>query len=384
MSLKPLDIVNLGYIWIKSYPSLRKTWSGLSGQKDTPVHVNYGHDRVPGADEHVFGGLVKLQDLNKKFPQSTVCPDILYLVSSALPYFPVRMARMAQNAGAKLVVNQNGVAYPGWFGKGWQQQNQSMARLHSMADYVFYQSEFCKLSAERFLGKRKNRASEILYNPVDTNFFCPSPLKNPSGKDIVLLLSGSHWTQYRVNAALETLQKVRLHNDRIRLKIAGRFCWRSDEQQAVKEVTMYAEKLGIAAYVTITGTYTQEQAPALFNSCSILLHTKYNDPCPRLVVEAMSCGLPVVYSKTGGVPELVGMDGGIGVEGPLDWENDHPPDPGLLAEAVLQVSSVLDRYGMAARKRAVANFDGRPWLSRHGEVFNRLKGKVDFHNIIKM
>lgn len=372
MKLKPLDYVNLCYIWLSSYPSLRRVWFGTAENYSATARVNYGFKAVPGVDEHVFGGLVKLQDLNKDFPHTEESPDILYLVSSALPYFPVRLAEMAQKSGAKLVVNQNGVAYPGWYGKGWQRQNRSMARLHAMADYVFYQSEFCKVSAEYFLGNR-NPASEILYNPVDTRFFCPSSDSKTSTEEIVLLLSGSHWTQYRVFAALETLQQVRLHNDKVSLKIAGRFCWHSDEKQSEKEVITYAEKLGIEAYVTITGTYTQEQAPAMFNSCSILLHTKYNDPCPRLVVEAMSCGLPVVYSATGGVPELVGSDGGVGVEGPLDWENDHPPDAKLLAEAILQVSNALDHYSIAARKRAVANFDGRPWLSRHSEIFDRLK-----------
>ena len=370
--MKLLDIVNLCYIWLISYPSLRRIWSRRHEKTNSPVSVNYGHDSVPGPDEHVFGGLVKLQDLNKEFPHNKLSPDILYLVSSALPYYPVRMARMAQKAGAKLVVNQNGVAYPGWFGKGWKRQNQSMAQLHSMADYVFYQSEFCKLSAERFLGKRRTASSEILYNPVNTSFFCPSPEKKISGKDIVLLLSGSHWTQYRVNTALETLQKVRLQNDRYFLKIAGRFCWCSEEQEAVNEVKIYAKQLGIADHVTFTGTYTQEQAPALFNSCSILLHTKYNDPCPRLVVEAMACGLPIVYSASGGVPELVGNHAGIGIEGPLDWEEDHPPDPQLLAEAVLKIGGSLDHYRIAARERAVENFDGGPWLSRHADIFNNL------------
>jgi glycosyltransferase involved in cell wall biosynthesis len=345
--------------------------------------VNYGFEKVPGTDEHVFGGLVKLQDLNKEFAQSKISPNILYFVSSALPYFPVRLARMAQRKGAKLVVNQNGVAYPGWFGKGWKRQNHSMACLHDMADYVFYQSEFCKLSAEQFLGKRSKQASEILYNPVDTVFFCPSPEKHSSKKDIILLLSGSHWKKYRVKAALETLQKARIHNDRITLKIAGRFCWCNNELQAMTEVENYAQELDVTDYVNIAGPYTQKEAPALFNSCSILLHTKYNDPCPRLVVEAMACGLPVVYSATGGVSELVGKDSGIGVDGPFSWEQDFPPDPQLLADAVLRLVEDIETFSKAARQRAIENFDGRPWLARHGEIFKSLVEANDFFEIKK-
>jgi glycosyltransferase involved in cell wall biosynthesis len=370
--LKALDYVNLCYIWYKSYLELRKIWSGHRKKHNTVVRVNYGFATVPGPDKYVFGGLVKLQDLNKEFPHCTVRPDILYLVSSALPYFPVRLARMARKSGAKIVINQNGTAYPGWFGKGWQRQNRPMARLHSMADYVFYQSEFCRISAERFLDGQRSLPSEILYNSVDTHIFSPTSDASSAKDAVVLLLSGSHWTRYRVDVALETLRTVRLHDDRVHLKIAGRFCWRDNEDQAENEVRSYAEQLGIVDYVTLNGPYTQEQAPALLNSCSILLHTKYNDPCPRLVVEAMACGLPVVYSATGGVPELVGEEGGRGIAGPLDWANDHPPDAASLAEAVLEVLQNLPGYSAAARQRAIVLFDQKHWINRHSEIFSSL------------
>lgn len=384
--MKPLDFVNLCYIWLKSYPALLKTWrAGQGGGKASPdsmVRVNYGFERVPGPAEHVFGGMVKLQDLNKAFPHCSSCPDILYLVSSALPYFPLRLARIAKKAGASIVLNQNGVAYPSWFGKGWERQNRPMARLHALADHVFYQSEFCRLSAERFLGLRKqDGAAEILYNPVDTSVFVPQQRQRGADGGIVLLLSGSHWTEYRVKAALETLWHVRKSGVSVSLKIAGRFCWRSDSQLAEQEVQDCARSLGVAEHVTRSGLYTQQEAPALLNSCSILLHTKYNDPCPRLVVEAMACGLPVVYSATGGVPELVGEEAGCGVPGPLDWEQDHPPDPQLLSEAVLKVIADLDRYRQGARRRAAARFDKTPWLRRHHEVFRYLSGKSSAWNL---
>src|SRR5206468_10667956 len=120
------------------------------------------------------------------------------------------------------------------------------------------------------------------------------------------------------------------------------------------------------------GTYTQAAAPDVFRSADVLLHTKYNDPCPGLVVEAMACGLPVVYSSSGGVPELVGQDAGIGLPAPLDWERQHPPEPEALAEAVIQVVDRLEDYREAARRRAVEAFDSRPWIARHLEVFRGL------------
>ncbi|MCI5164905.1 MAG: glycosyltransferase [Candidatus Electrothrix sp. GM3_4] len=365
--MRPLDLLNLCYIWCKTYQRERKRWISSTNRSDTAsVRVFYGYEEVPSADQKVFGGLVKLQDLQRTFANQLEQPNVLYLISSALPHFPVRMARMAKRAGVKLVLNQNGVAYPGWHGPGWERANQPMQELTALADYIFYQSKFCKLAAETFLGEYSGK-SEILYNAVDTDQFIPIPKKQE--KEITLLLSGSHWSLYRPCSAIETLQKVRQADKRVRLHIAGRFCWEKDSVLAEKQVRDFARCLGVEEFIEYTGPYTQQEAVPLLQNASILLHTKYNDPCPRLVLEAMACGLPVVYSGTGGLPELVGDQGGVGVRGPLDWQKDHPPASDALAKAVLQAISSLPDYAEAARQRAVRFFDKEKWIERHRDVF---------------
>ena len=72
---------------------------------------------------------------------------------------------------------------------------------------------------------------------------------------------------------------------------------------------------------------------------------------------------------SGGVPELVGADAGIGVDAPLDWERNIPPDPAQMADAVLAVVERRRRFSEAARQRAVDALDVRHWLARHRAVF---------------
>ncbi|XCN73761.1 MAG: glycosyltransferase family 4 protein [Candidatus Electrothrix aestuarii] len=365
--MKPLDLLHLCYLWCMTYPRERQRWLCADEQrKNGSVRVFYGYEQVPGPDQKVFGGMVKLQDLQGTFANHVDQPNILYLISSALPYFPVRMAQMAKRAGVKLVLNQNGVAYPGWHGPGWEKTNQPMQELTALADYILYQSEFCKLAAETFLGEYSG-SSEVLYNAVDTDQFISGPKKEQN--EIVLLLAGSHWSQYRPFLAIEALQKVLFLDKRVRLRIAGRFCWEQDTSLAEKQVREFARHAGVDDFVEYTGSYSQHEAVSLLQSADILLHTKYNDPCPRLVLEAMSCGLPIVYSATGGVPELVGNEAGVGVPGPLDWQKDHPPTSDALAEAVVQVLAGLPDYAVAARKRAVHLFDRKNWIERHREIF---------------
>jgi glycosyltransferase involved in cell wall biosynthesis len=90
------------------------------------------------------------------------------------------------------------------------------------------------------------------------------------------------------------------------------------------------------------------------------------------VIEAMACGLPVVYPASGGTVELVGDEAGIGVPHPESWDRDEPPSPDALADAAKRVLADLPAYSAAARNRAVERFSLQPWLERHAQLFAEL------------
>ena len=366
-SLSLKSVIYQLYLKAKSYISERRRWQNYIYNNAVP-HVFYGHDHIPISKEKVSGGIIKCQDLQRIYPNTKRNANLIYLVSSALPLFPQFMVRFARKNGVKVVWNQNGVAYPAWHGSGWEEFNRPLNAFLHKADYVIYQSRFCKISADRYLGERKG-PFEILHNPVDTEVFIPISHK-PDG--LKILLAGTHNEFYRVRIAIETLREVLHIIPEAELLIAGPLKWKRNELESQAELEGLCAEIGILSKIRLLGSYTQQDAVKLFQAAHILLHTQYNDACPRMVVEAMSCGLPVVYSKSGGTPELVGMEGGIGVEAPLDWEQIHPPDPQELARAVVDVLSNYKRFSKAARARAVKRFDVRPWLERHKVVFESL------------
>ncbi len=334
------------------------------------ARVWYGPQPVPGRDEPASGGIIKCQDLAVRFPDAGAEANILYLVSSALPPQVGWVVRCARRRGLRIVLNQNGVAYPGWFGPGWQAFNHTGAAVLRAADHVIYQSVFSRLSADRFLGPPAGGA-EVLYNPVATSVFTPAAVPLPV-RPLILVLAGSHGSASRVETALACVAALRAQGVDARLRVAGRLAWRRDVAAAGAEARGWARARGVEASVDWIGPYTQSQAADVLRAGHLLLHTKYNDPCPRLVVEAMACGLPVVYSATGGLPELVGAEAGIGVPGPLDWEQDHWPDPLALAAAVQTVVRDLAGYAAGARRQALARFDVTPWLVRHDAIFREV------------
>ncbi|MEW5984343.1 MAG: glycosyltransferase family 4 protein [Acidobacteriota bacterium] len=350
---------------------LSAVWQTAGGRPPLGcVRVYFGFRSLPRPDEIVAGGLVKIAALARAFPNTPRRWNLLYLVSSRLPPGAVALARAAKRKGLRVVVNQDGVAYHGWYGRGWETVNAPMATLLGLADHVFYQSRFCRMAADLFL-QVQPAAWEILPNAVDTAAFSPAAgTERP--QDLTLLLAGSQDKSYRVRRAIDALALVARRRPDARLVITGRLGWADSYEGGRAMALEWARQIGVADRVRFTGPYSQSQAVELFRQATILLHTKYNDPCPAVVVEAMACGVPVVYSATGGVPELVGSEAGVGVGGELSWDRDLPPDAVDLAEAVLTVAERHQEYGAAARQRAVDRFDLGPWLRRHTEVFGRL------------
>jgi glycosyltransferase involved in cell wall biosynthesis len=345
---------------------------GLAAMAVVPPRrgVYYCHPRIPDLSQRAWGGMVKLQTLAAAFPNTQYGWDILYGGSSTIPSELGRLLEVARIRRAAVVWNQDGVAYPAWHGPGYEGLNSLMSRALAASDHVFFQSEFCRASAERYLGPASG-SSEVLHNAVDTERFRPRERERREG--LTLLLGGNQYERYRLEAALAALAEVRREDRSARLVVTGRIGWSADTTADRATAFETARRLGVADHVDWTGPYSQLEAPEVLGRADVLLHTKVNDPCPTIILEAMACGLPVVYSATGGTPELVGDDAGVGVPGPLDWEEIHPPDPCRLAEGVLRIAADLERWSAAARSRAVRAFDVGPWLERHRQVFDRLR-----------
>jgi glycosyltransferase involved in cell wall biosynthesis len=337
-------------------------WARLLASRRPPagLRVFYGHDRVPAPGERAAGGTAKMQKLAERFPNSPHAFSLLYLGSTWLPRDLGPLLALAGRRGLPVVVNQDGVGYPGWAGERTEEVNRPLRQALLAADHVLYQSEFSKRSADLFLGEPRG-TWEVLPNAVDVQRF--SPAESPPESGPALLLGGDQTQAYRLELGLRTLAALLPRHPEARLLVTGRL---------VSPTGPLVEELGLRGHVQLLGGYTQRDAPALFRRAHLLLHTKVKDPCPTLVLEAMASGLPVVHPASGGTVELVGDEAGIGVPHPDTWERDEPPSPEALADAVERVLAERAAYSAAARARAEERFALEPWLERHAELFARL------------
>lgn len=323
--------------------------------------------RPPTRAEVSHGGLVKMTYLAEAFPHCFPVANVLYTVSSVDHPARLEIIKSARQKGIKVVLNQNGVAYPAWHGVGWEKTNERMKVVLSLAHYVIYQSDFCRRSADHFLIPPL-AGWEILFNPVETNLFRPM-FSSRNEQAITLVLGGNQYERYRFDLAIEGLEKLSRVHPNTHLIVTGKLWDTSPETR--KSVHAILEHKGLLDKVEFIGSYTQQDAPYILNKGQILLHTKFNDPCPTIVIEALSCGLPVVYLDSGGTPELV-AEAGIGVPVQASWKKNEFPTPDLLSNAVLTIMDRYKVYSEAARQRAVEVFAVEKYIQAHRRVFEKL------------
>jgi glycosyltransferase involved in cell wall biosynthesis len=104
-----------------------------------------------------------------------------------------------------------------------------------------------------------------------------------------------------------------------------------------------AGETGIGGRTRFLGPLAAPQVADWMNACDALCLPSRMEGCPNVVVEALSCGLPVVATAVGGIPELVDASSAVLIP---------EPDPALLADALQRASEIRwDREAIAKSRQ---------------------------------
>ncbi|MFV1871987.1 MAG: glycosyltransferase [Oleiphilus sp.] len=72
-----------------------------------------------------------------------------------------------------------------------------------------------------------------------------------------------------------------------------------------QKLSLLASEFGIKDKVTFRGALAHENVAAYVRSCSALILPSYHEGVPNVLLEAANCGVPVISTKVGGIPEVV-------------------------------------------------------------------------------
>jgi GalNAc-alpha-(1->4)-GalNAc-alpha-(1->3)-diNAcBac-PP-undecaprenol alpha-1,4-N-acetyl-D-galactosaminyltransferase len=105
-----------------------------------------------------------------------------------------------------------------------------------------------------------------------------------------------------------------------------------------------AEELGVGERVRFPGAAAPEEVADRLRASDVFVFSSLSENMPLAVLEALSCGLPVVATDVGGVPEAVGQDGALAPPGDADG----------LAHALEEVVSGFGRFDRTSIARRAA------------------------------
>ena len=224
-------------------------------------------------------------------------------------------------------------------GRPWWHQA-GMRRAFAMADANVFTSELEFRDLPRRFPVR---------NPSYIPLTVDDALYSPDGARSDNLVCTVGWLQ-QPNATRKCLVEVIhaaavVHEKRpdVRFVIAGARGNFADEMVAL------IRSLSASDYIELPGAVSKEEKIRLMRECSVYLQPTRYEGFGLAILEAMSCGAPVVTSPCGAVPEVVG-DTALLVDG------TSPPS---IADGILQYldnPSLRDTKGRQARQRAVDRF----------------------------
>lgn len=220
---------------------------------------------------------------------------------------------------------------------------------------------------KRFLpSDRNSQKHATIYNAVDCDLFNPnSGTENRQslglGRDKIIVTTVCQLIKEKgVLEFIEAAKRVCAKIELCRFVIAG-----EGTEKFTNELTQLIKQKGLFEQVHLLGF--REDIPSILNDSDLFVLASYIEGFPRVVVEAMACGKPVVGTDVEGVSEVI-EDHITGLLVP-------PRDSKRLAEAIVEIlmdEGKMEAMGQAGRKRAEGLFSIVHHVARIEDVYEEI------------
>ncbi|HZA08782.1 glycosyltransferase family 4 protein [Mycobacterium sp.] len=197
---------------------------------------------------------------------------------------------------------------------------------------------------------------------VDTALYKPAPEPREAGR--IIAIASADTPLKGVATLLHAVARLRVHHD-LELQLVARVEPNGPTGKLIAE-------LGISDIVHITSGLSDSELAALFASSELACIPSLYEGFSLPAVEAMASGTPIVASRVGALPEVLGTEGDCA-------EFVKPGDVDELATAL---AALLDsperrrRLGVAGRRRALDVYSWESVAAQTVRVYERAIARV--------
>ena len=141
----------------------------------------------------------------------------------------------------------------------------------------------------------------ILRNNIDHDFWKPSDSKKRvRHKNLKLLYAGPISFFKGIYHIIDVCDRLKDVGENFKLSIVGDWWGHFDKEPAISKI----KKLGLSNDIVFIPKVDKTRLREYYRASDLLIYQSMNEGSPRIVLEAISCGLPVIASNHPGIAEL--------------------------------------------------------------------------------
>ncbi|RMH07662.1 MAG: glycosyltransferase family 4 protein [Nitrospirae bacterium] len=183
---------------------------------------------------------------------------------------------------------------------------------------------------------------QVVPNVVDTSLFAPRVDASGPKQGTEILFVGRLDSEHLkgIPYLLGALAQLKQARQDWRLHIVGDGPVRCEYEQMAKD-------FGLAPHVTFHGMKARHEVAAFMQRADLFVLPSLWENLPCVLIEAMACGLPILSTRVGGIPEMVDDETGVLVT---------PGNEAALLQGLTHMLDSLDRYDRRAISRKAQRY----------------------------
>lgn len=194
---------------------------------------------------------------------------------------------IARLKGCRIILNYRGGDADPFFSASWGK----IKPVIQLTDKIIVPSGYLK-----DVFKKYGVEAAIIPNTLNRDEF--KPLETSFDSAPILLFARNLEPIYGPDIALKAFAELKNSHPHLLLEMTG-------EGPSKHQLEALAKELGVSQRVRFLGRLSKAEMVAAYQRASVLLNPSLTDNSPNALIEAMSCGLPIVTSNAGGIPYLV-------------------------------------------------------------------------------
>ena len=283
--------------------------------------------------------------LFKKYIKEHGIPDLIHLQSFENG---ILTRWIKEKYGIPFIVTEHSSGFHRNIYSSWQMK--LAQRAFNESRQVYTVSNFLKNTLEKMFSVK----SDVLPNMINTDEF--TILNEKKVYDFIAV--GNLLPAKNYELLIESISIIKKHYPEIKLIIVGEGYLRNDIQKLI-------DTKNLNENIRLLGSKSQKEVIKLLNQSNIYLSSSHIETFGVSIIEAMSCGLPVISTKSGGPEDTI-------INEELGQLTDH--DPISYANVINYCyENYLSFDAQKIRNYVVDNYSTKAVVNRYKAIYKNFK-----------